>query len=68
MTLEDELRIKKLICESENCDTRIALDEVFGYELAPKCPLKNLIRALYERDMAAEHNAKHRLEYPDEAG
>jgi hypothetical protein len=66
MTLNDELRIKKLLCTPEKCECREIATDVFGYQTHAKCPIRSLVTAAYNQERAFKEFQAYKLEYPDE--
>ena len=65
MTLDQELEIRCLISDVAHCDYRVALKEMFGYDIPTKCPYRKVLTTAFNQYLADGELKKYKQEYPD---
>ena len=59
MTGEQDLELRCLISADKHCEHRVALKEIFGWQIRTDCPFRKLLCVLYEKEESKEWARKY---------
>jgi len=65
LSIEEETKVRCALDESNRCQCKEALEQIFHCQLLPNCEYSSLLKSCLESYLAIEANKKYRREYPD---
>ena len=59
MTAEEDLEVRCLISAQRRCEHRVALKEIFGWDIPTECPFRKLLQTIYHGEEEKEWQNKY---------
>jgi len=59
MTSEEDLEVRCLISAQRHCEHRVALKEIFGWDIPTACPFRKLLQKIYQGEEEKEWQEKY---------
>jgi len=65
LSIEEETKVRCALDESNRCQCKEALEQIFHCQLLPHCEYGSLLKSCLDGALAMEEDKKYRQEYPD---